>query len=172
MKQGQRRKLNELIEELKAIEQKIPEDPVKFFKMLEFQPTAYQLDLTQKFQNSQFIAARWARQTGKSHTIAALLLHYALTHPNTSIGIVGPSWRQTKLVIRRINLFLRKIPREPLPTQNSKRIIPQATTHNSPPKKRKHNRSFPKQPRNNTWTNTPRGLRRRIQLHSQRQRTL
>jgi phage FluMu gp28-like protein len=111
MKQGQRRKLNELIEELKAIEQKIPEDPVKFFKMLEFQPTAYQLDLTQKFQNSQFIAARWARQTGKSHTIAALLLHYALTHPNTSIGIVGPSWRQTKLVIRRINLFLRKIPR-------------------------------------------------------------
>jgi hypothetical protein len=87
MKQGQRRKLNELIEELKAIEQKIPEDPVKFFKMLEFQPTAYQLDLTQKFQNSQFIAARWARQTGKSHTIAALLLHYALTHPNTSIGI-------------------------------------------------------------------------------------
>jgi phage FluMu gp28-like protein len=76
---------------------------------LGFQPTEYQLDLIDKFQKHQFVAARWCRQSGKSHTIAALLLHYALTHPNTSIGIVGPSWRQTKLVIRRINQFLRKI---------------------------------------------------------------
>jgi phage FluMu gp28-like protein len=78
---------------------------------LGFQPTEYQLDLIDKFQKHQFVAARWCRQSGKSHTIAALLLHYALTHPNTSIGIVGPSWRQTKLVIRRMNQFLRKIPK-------------------------------------------------------------
>jgi phage FluMu gp28-like protein len=78
---------------------------------LGFQPTEYQLDLIDKFQKHQFVAARWCRQSGKSHTIAALLLHYALTHSNISIGIVGPSWRQTKLVIRRINQFLRKIPK-------------------------------------------------------------
>jgi phage FluMu gp28-like protein len=38
-------------------------------------------------------------------------LHHALTNPNTQIGIVGPSWRQTKLIIKRINTFLRKLPK-------------------------------------------------------------
>ncbi|MBT0160941.1 hypothetical protein G4O51_13255 [Candidatus Bathyarchaeota archaeon A05DMB-2] len=112
MKQRQKQELATLHEELRALQEKIPEDPVAFMReKLGFQPTAYQLDLIDKFQKNQFVAARWCRQSGKSHTIAALLLHYALTHPNTSIGIVGPSWRQTKLVIRRINQFLRKISR-------------------------------------------------------------
>jgi len=112
MKQRQKQELATLHEELKALQQKIPDDPVIFMKdFLGFQPTEYQLDLIDKFQKHQFVAARWCRQSGKSHTIAALLLHYAITHPNTSIGIVGPSWRQTKLVIRRINQFLRKIPK-------------------------------------------------------------
>jgi phage FluMu gp28-like protein len=110
MKQRQKQELATLHEELKALQQKIPDDSVIFMKdFLGCQPTEYQLDLIDKFQKHQFVAARWCRQSGKSHTIAALLLHYALTHPNTSIGIVGPSWRQTKLVIRRINQFLRKI---------------------------------------------------------------
>jgi phage FluMu gp28-like protein len=39
------------------------------------------------------------------------LLHYALINPNTNIGIVGPSWRQTKLIIRNINGFLSKLPK-------------------------------------------------------------
>ncbi|MEM3697536.1 MAG: terminase family protein [Candidatus Bathyarchaeia archaeon] len=110
MRQRQKQELATLHEELKALQEKIPEDPVVFMRdFLGFTPTEYQLDLIGKFQKNQFVAARWCRQSGKSHTIAALLLHYALTHPNTNIGIVGPSWRQTKLVIRRINQFLRKI---------------------------------------------------------------
>ncbi|MEM2568129.1 MAG: terminase family protein, partial [Candidatus Bathyarchaeia archaeon] len=101
-----------LAEELKALQQRIPQDPVVFMRdWLGFQPTEYQLDLIKKFRENQFLAARWCRQSGKSHTIAALLLHYALTHPNINIGVVGPSWRQTKLIIRRINQFLRKIPK-------------------------------------------------------------
>jgi phage FluMu gp28-like protein len=112
MKQRQKQELATLHEELKALQEKITEDPVAFMRdYLGFTPTEYQLDLIDKFQKHQFVAARWCRQSGKSHTIAALLLHYAITHPNTSIGIVGPSWRQTKLVIRRINQFLRKIPK-------------------------------------------------------------
>jgi phage FluMu gp28-like protein len=80
-------------------------------KILGFTPTTYQQDLIQKFQTSQFTAARWCRQSGKTQTISALLLHHALTNPNTQIGIVGPSWRQTKLVIRRINTLLKKLPK-------------------------------------------------------------
>jgi phage FluMu gp28-like protein len=89
-----------------------PKDPVQFCtETLGFNPTTYQTELINQFQTNQFIAARWARQTGKSHTISALLLHYALTNPNTNIGIVGPSWRQTKLIIKNINNFLAKLPK-------------------------------------------------------------
>jgi len=89
------------------------QDPVKFCMLiLGFEPTEYQLDLIDKFKNEQFVAARWCRQSGKSHIIAAMLLWYALTHPGCYIAVVGPSWRQTKIIIRRINAFLRKLPKD------------------------------------------------------------
>ncbi len=102
------------IKQVVANKQKVvfPADPTEFFReTLGFTPTAYQKELVIQFQSSQFIAARWARQTGKSHTISALLLHYALVNPNCNIAIVGPSWRQTKLIIKTINGFLGKLPK-------------------------------------------------------------
>jgi len=75
-----------------------------------FKPTSYQVDFIKMFQEKQFIAARWFRQSGKSWIISALLLWYALTHDDSYIAVVGPSWRQTKLIIRRITFFLRKVP--------------------------------------------------------------
>jgi len=86
-------------------------DPVEFFRqVLGFEPTDYQKELIKLFQDHQFVAARWSRQSGKSFTTAALLLNYALAHENVYIGVVGPSWRQTKLVIRRIGDFARRLP--------------------------------------------------------------
>ena len=113
MKQRQKQKLRQLEQALaEALVPPIPQDPVQFCtEILGFQPTEYQKDLIQKFQKSQFTAARWCRQSGKTQTVSALLLHYALTNPNTCIGIVGPSWRQTKHVIRRINNLLKRLPK-------------------------------------------------------------
>ncbi|RJS82981.1 hypothetical protein CW709_02450, partial [Candidatus Bathyarchaeota archaeon] len=92
---------------------RILSDPILFCKyILDFKPTRYQEDLAYKFLNNQFITARWCRQSGKSHMISALLLWYALTHPNSYIAVVGPSWRQTKLIIRKINGFLTKLPKK------------------------------------------------------------
>ena len=86
-------------------------DPVEFFRqVLGFEPTEYQRELIRLFLENQFIAARWCRQSGKSWTISALLLNFALSHPDSYIAVVGPSWRQTKLNIRRISHFLRNIP--------------------------------------------------------------
>jgi hypothetical protein len=86
-------------------------DPVEFFKqILGFEPTEYQRELIRLFLENQFVAARWCRQSGKSWTISALLLDFALNHPDSYIAVVGPSWRQTKLNIRRISQFLRNIP--------------------------------------------------------------
>jgi phage FluMu gp28-like protein len=86
-------------------------NPTEFFRqILGFEPTAYEKQLIEFFRENQFIAARWCRQSGKSWTVSALLLNYALTHPDCYIAVVGPSWRQTKLNIRRISYFLRRLP--------------------------------------------------------------
>jgi hypothetical protein len=37
-------------------------------------------------------------------------LNYALANAGVYIGVVGPSWRQTKLAIRRIGDFARRLP--------------------------------------------------------------
>jgi phage FluMu gp28-like protein len=93
--------------------QKVKKDPSKFFKqVLGFQPFEYQEELIRLFAKNEFLAARWCRQSGKSWTISALLLNYALNHPDSYIAVVGPSWRQTKLNIRRISYFLRKLPNQ------------------------------------------------------------
>ncbi|MEM3357196.1 MAG: terminase family protein [Candidatus Bathyarchaeia archaeon] len=115
MKQQQKQKLRKLEQQLTEIQAatiQIPEDPTEFCtKILGFTPTHYQQQLIRLFQTNQFIAARWCRQSGKSQTISALLLWHALKNPKTQIGIIGPSWRQTKLIIRKINTFLHKLPK-------------------------------------------------------------
>jgi len=86
-------------------------DPVEFFRqIMGFEPTKYQVDFINLFLENQFTAARWCRQSGKSWIISALLLWYALTHPDSYIAVVGPAWRQAKLVIRRVTYFVRKLP--------------------------------------------------------------
>jgi len=95
---------------------RLSSDPITFFEqVVGFKPTKYQEDLTKRFVENQFVAMRWSRQSGKSWIAAALLLNYALTHPNSYIGIVAPGWRQSKLIIRRIRFFLRKLPNDICP---------------------------------------------------------
>jgi phage FluMu gp28-like protein len=82
-----------------------------FFEfILGFKPYKYQREFADLFENNRFSAARWCRQSGKSMTISALLLKYAIVNPDVAIGIVGPSWRQTKRILKRIAGFSRKLP--------------------------------------------------------------
>jgi phage FluMu gp28-like protein len=80
-----------------------------FEEVFGFTPYKYKLELADMFAKNQFIAARWCRQSGKSFTVSALLLKYAWENPGSYIAIVGPSWRQTKLNIRRMGGFARKL---------------------------------------------------------------
>jgi phage FluMu gp28-like protein len=91
--------------------QKLSVNTADFFEqILGFKPYSYQREFTELFENNQFTAARWCRQSGKTQTICALLLKYAVTHPNAAIGVVGPSWRQTKRIISRIVAFAHNLP--------------------------------------------------------------
>ncbi|MBE3116008.1 hypothetical protein IMZ68_02270 [Candidatus Bathyarchaeota archaeon] len=91
--------------------QRLSADPIQFFEqVVGFKPFGYQTEFIQMFQENQFTAARWCRQSGKTFIIAALLLWYATTYPQSAIGIVGPSWRQTKRILSRIAFFTYKLP--------------------------------------------------------------
>ena len=92
--------------------QKLSSNPVEFFQQIVgFQPTSYQKEFIRLFLENQFLAARWCHQSGKSWIISALLLWYAVTHPDSYICIVAPGLRQSKLVLRRIGAFARKLPK-------------------------------------------------------------
>jgi len=84
--------------------------PDAFFKeILGFELFDYERELVDLYKENQFIWVRWSRQIGKSHTVSAILLKESWETPDLYTAIVGPSWRQTKLNIRRIGSFARKL---------------------------------------------------------------
>jgi phage FluMu gp28-like protein len=116
MKQWQKKKAEELKQQveglLEAQKRKVPEDFVEFCeKWLGLKLTDYQRFGAELVNANDSVALRWSRQSGKTHMISAWLLHYALLHPGVQIAIVGPSWRQTKIPIRKINGFLSRLPK-------------------------------------------------------------
>jgi hypothetical protein len=84
-----------------------------FFKqMTGFEPTAYQVALL--LDPSQFVVARWSRQSGKSLCLTLICLYVALSSSNRRIAILAPSLRQSRAMIRRASSFLPKLPRNAL----------------------------------------------------------
>ena len=111
--QWQKLQHSNLLAEGLALEktEELSANPVDFCReILGFKPYAYQEEFIKLFVENQFTAARWSRQSGKSFIVAALLLWYATTHPDSAIGIVGPSYRQTKRILSRIGALSHKLP--------------------------------------------------------------
>ena len=91
----------------------VPTDPAKFCELVGFRPTAYQNKVL--YDKSQFIVIRWCRQSGKSHIIAASILYQCLRNQEFSVLVVSPSLRQSKIIIRKISGFLRRLPKHVAP---------------------------------------------------------
>ncbi len=83
-------------------------NPVFFARyVLDFHPFNYQERLL--LDNSKRICAVMGRQTGKSTTIAAKAVHFAITNPNTTTLIVSATLRQSLLLFEKILAFSNKI---------------------------------------------------------------
>lgn len=110
---GRLRKLDEKLERVKAARGTVvawPKDPVEFcVQRLGFKPTSYQEKLLR--DQSQFIVARWSRQSGKTHCVAVLILWLCLTRRDYNVLVLAPSIRQSKIIIRKITSFLPKLPK-------------------------------------------------------------
>ena len=86
---------------------------LEFFKqMTGFEPTAYQVRFL--LDTSQFVVARWSRQSGKSLCLTLICLYVALSGSNRRIAILAPSLRQSRAMIRRASSFLPKLPKNAL----------------------------------------------------------
>ena len=82
---------------------------LEFFRdMTGFEPTSYQTELL--LDPSQFIVARWSRQSGKSLSLTLICLFTALSGPNRRVAVLAPSLRQSRAMIRRASSFLPKLP--------------------------------------------------------------
>jgi len=88
----------------------VPKDPVEFCrKLLGFEPTDYQVKILR--DEAQFIAARLCRQSGKTFIITARILHKMLLRRGSWWATFGPSFRQSKQVIRKFTTHLLKLPK-------------------------------------------------------------
>jgi phage FluMu gp28-like protein len=111
--------------ELLANVLEVSKDTLKFLEQYcKLNPYWYVLELVRNYEQFQFNAVRWPRQTGKSTTIGALHLADAWNTPDLNMGFVGPSWRQTKLNIRRVASFCRNLPQQGLHVQKTKITFP------------------------------------------------
>jgi len=110
---GRIRRLDDKLERVKAVRGRTrewPVDPVEFcVQYLGFTPTIYQEKLLR--DPAQFIVARWSRQSGKTHCVAALLLWSCLRNRGFNVLVLAPAVRQSKIIIRKITGFLSRLPK-------------------------------------------------------------
>jgi hypothetical protein len=86
------------------------EKPVVFCeRYLKFTPTPYQKELLE--DDSKRIYVCWSRQSGKSTTLAARMIHRCQKFPGTLRLIVAPGLRQSMIMMDKIQDFLYAMPK-------------------------------------------------------------
>jgi len=86
-----------LCEGFNAFRETLRRDAVVFAEIiLDFKPFSYQAQLLRS--PSKRIVACWARQTGKTTTIAVKVIHFAFTNANTTTLIVSRGLRQSMIM--------------------------------------------------------------------------
>lgn len=97
-----------------SAEAELPSDPVDFCRLiLGFTPTSYQTQLiTHISEGRKRIVLRWARQSGKSWILAALIIWFCALHSNRLALIVAPGLRQSMILSDKIHELLSRVPRD------------------------------------------------------------
>jgi hypothetical protein len=121
---GWRQKLEKKVEEKRAADEAHPDNPtgpqtldmaivadaVKFCQLyLKFFPTPYQVKLL--LDEAKRIYVCWARQSGKSTTLAARMIQRCIQYPGTLRLIVAPGLRQSMIMMDKIQDFIYNMPK-------------------------------------------------------------
>jgi hypothetical protein len=76
-----------------------------------FEPYDFQVDIIKKTKENRFVICKMPRQSGKTTTIAAMLLWYALFHDEFSIAILAHKLSQAREIMHRIQRAYEALPR-------------------------------------------------------------
>ena len=79
--------------------------------LIEFDVRDYQEDMISKFHNERFVICKMARQSGKSTTILAYLLHYILFNENVSVAILANKKTTAMELLGRLQLAYEHMPK-------------------------------------------------------------
>ena len=101
---------------------KCKEDPVYFAKkyvqivnldegLVPFQPYKFQEKLIKRFHKNRFNICKMPRQTGKSTTVVAYLLHYAVFNDSVNIGILANKAATARELLGRLQTAYENLPR-------------------------------------------------------------
>ena len=71
----------------------------------------YQSDMIQKFTDNRFVICKMPRQTGKSTTIIAFLLHYLLFNESVNIAILANKGATARELLSRLQLAYEHLPK-------------------------------------------------------------
>lgn len=100
---------------------KCSEDPIYFFEnyiyiihvdlgMIKFHPRFYQREMVDLIHKNRFTIFKWPRQHGKTQTVAAILLWYALFKKNQNIALLAHKAEQAQEIMARIKLSFENLP--------------------------------------------------------------
>jgi len=101
---------------------KCKEDPLYFVNqhikivsvdegLIDFNVRDYQSEMIDKFHNERFVICKMARQSGKSTTILAYLLHYIIFNENVSVAILANKKSTAMELLGRLQLAYEHMPK-------------------------------------------------------------
>ena len=79
--------------------------------LINFDVRDYQKDMIDRFHNERFVICKMARQSGKSTTILAYLLHYILFNENVSVAILANKKTTARDILSRLQLAYENLPK-------------------------------------------------------------
>ena len=79
--------------------------------LIDFNLRDYQKNMVQSFHDKRFVICKMARQSGKSTTIIAYLLHYALFNENVSIAVLANKKSTALELLSRLQLAYENLPK-------------------------------------------------------------
>jgi len=102
--------------------QKCMDDPVYFIQeymrivsldegLVPFKMYDFQKDMVQTFHDNRFTICKLPRQSGKSTTIIAYLLHYVLFNPNVNVAILANKSSTARDILGRLQLGYEHLPK-------------------------------------------------------------
>ena len=78
--------------------------------LIAYEPYDYQKEIMHKVQDNRFVICKMPRQTGKTTTMAAVILHFALFNPDFNIAILANKAATSREILSRLQLAYENLP--------------------------------------------------------------